>query len=138
MLFTKQALNELASATARCAAVHPSGCTSPDAVASWAASRGRTRSHLSVTADMVAVTMSTTCNGVGEMAQATITLPLRKGAMDLLPQLRGIPLVTLSGLTGRNIDKLMAAIFEAKASTSARHSGVVTLATRRWSGASTT
>lgn len=37
---------------------------------------------------------------------------LREECERLLPQLRGIPLVTLSGLTGRNIDKLMQAIFE--------------------------
>ncbi|MCW5720437.1 MAG: ribosome biogenesis GTPase Der [Devosia sp.] len=36
---------------------------------------------------------------------------LREACERLLPQLRGIPLVTLSGLTGRNIDKLMDAIF---------------------------
>lgn len=37
---------------------------------------------------------------------------LREACERLLPQLRGIPLVTLSGLTGRNIDRLMDAIFE--------------------------
>jgi GTP-binding protein len=37
---------------------------------------------------------------------------LREECERLLPQLRGIPLVTLSGLTGRNIDKLMEAIFK--------------------------
>lgn len=36
---------------------------------------------------------------------------LRAECERLLPQLRGIPLVTLSGLHGRNIDKLMKAIF---------------------------
>lgn len=36
---------------------------------------------------------------------------LREQCERLLPQLSGIPMVTLSGLTGRNIDKLMAAIF---------------------------
>jgi GTP-binding protein len=36
---------------------------------------------------------------------------LREACERLLPQLRGIPLVTLSGLTGRNIDRLMQAIF---------------------------
>jgi GTP-binding protein len=36
---------------------------------------------------------------------------LREECNRLLPQLRGVPLVTLSGLTGRNIDKLMEAIF---------------------------
>jgi GTP-binding protein len=37
---------------------------------------------------------------------------LREECERLLPQLRGIPLVTLSGLQGRNIDKLMKAIFD--------------------------
>jgi len=37
---------------------------------------------------------------------------LREMCERLLPQLRGVPLVTLSGLQGRNIDKLMAAIFK--------------------------
>ncbi|KKB12746.1 GTP-binding protein Der [Devosia geojensis] len=37
---------------------------------------------------------------------------LREACERLLPQLRGIPLVTLSGLTGRNLDRLMDAIFE--------------------------
>jgi GTPase len=36
---------------------------------------------------------------------------LREACERLLPQLRGVPLVTLSGLQGRNIDRLMAAIF---------------------------
>jgi GTPase len=36
---------------------------------------------------------------------------LREECERLLPQLRGVPLVTLSGLTGKNIDKLMDAIF---------------------------
>ena len=36
---------------------------------------------------------------------------LREECDRLLPQLRGVPLVTLSGLTGKNIDKLMEAVF---------------------------
>ncbi|MBI4921137.1 MAG: ribosome biogenesis GTPase Der [Devosia nanyangense] len=36
---------------------------------------------------------------------------LRADCEELLPQLRGVPMVTLSGLQGRNIDKLMAAVF---------------------------
>ncbi|WP_404404734.1 ribosome biogenesis GTPase Der [Pelagibacterium halotolerans] len=39
-------------------------------------------------------------------------LELRETCERMLPQLRGIPLVTLSGLQGRNIDKLMKAIFD--------------------------
>ena len=38
-------------------------------------------------------------------------LELREQCERLLPQLRGVPLVTMSGLQGRNIDKLMKAIF---------------------------
>jgi len=37
---------------------------------------------------------------------------LNEACERLLPQVRGVPLVTLSGLTGRNIDKLMQAIFD--------------------------
>ncbi|MCS6761177.1 MAG: ribosome biogenesis GTPase Der [Candidatus Devosia symbiotica] len=37
---------------------------------------------------------------------------LKEACERLLPQMRGVPLVTLSGLTGKNIDKLMAAIFK--------------------------
>ncbi len=36
---------------------------------------------------------------------------LREACERLLPQLRGVPLVTISGLQGRNIDRLMNAIF---------------------------
>jgi GTP-binding protein len=38
-------------------------------------------------------------------------IKIREACERLLPQLRGIQLVTLSGLQGRNIDKLMQAIF---------------------------
>jgi len=37
---------------------------------------------------------------------------LKEACERLLPQLRGIPLVTISGLKGRSFDRLMAAIFE--------------------------
>ncbi len=36
---------------------------------------------------------------------------LREQCERYLPQLRGVPLVTISGLQGRNLDKLMAAVF---------------------------
>jgi GTPase len=36
---------------------------------------------------------------------------LREKCDDLLPQMRGIPLVTISGMQGRHIDRLMTAIF---------------------------
>ncbi len=54
---------------------------------------------------------------------------LREACERLLPQLRGVPLVTLSGLTGRNIDKLMAAIFDIERSWNAH---VSTARLNRW------
>jgi GTP-binding protein len=39
---------------------------------------------------------------------------LREECERLLPQLRGVPLVTISGLQGRNIDRLMKAVFDAE------------------------
>lgn len=54
---------------------------------------------------------------------------LREACERLLPQLRGIPLVTLSGLTGRNIDRLMDAIFEIERSWNAH---VSTSRLNRW------
>ncbi len=54
---------------------------------------------------------------------------LREACERLLPQLRGVPLVTLSGLTGRNIDKLMDAIFTIERSW---NSHVSTARLNRW------
>ncbi|ODT79938.1 MAG: ribosome biogenesis GTPase Der [Pelagibacterium sp. SCN 64-44] len=54
---------------------------------------------------------------------------LREACERLLPQLRGIPLVTLSGLTGKNIDKLMDAIFTIERSW---NSHVSTARLNRW------
>ncbi|MBJ6988823.1 MULTISPECIES: ribosome biogenesis GTPase Der [unclassified Devosia] len=54
---------------------------------------------------------------------------LREECERLLPQVRGIPLVTLSGLTGKNIDRLMEAIFEVERSWNAH---VSTSRLNRW------
>jgi GTP-binding protein len=54
---------------------------------------------------------------------------LREACERLLPQLRGVPLVTLSGLTGKNIDKLMDAIFKIERSWNAH---VSTARLNRW------
>ena len=54
---------------------------------------------------------------------------LREACERLLPQIRGVPLVTLSGLTGRNIDKLMDAIFSIERSW---NSHVSTARLNRW------
>ncbi|MFD2649211.1 ribosome biogenesis GTPase Der [Devosia albogilva] len=54
---------------------------------------------------------------------------LREACERLLPQLRGIPLVPISGLTGRNIDRLMEAIFDIERSW---NSHVSTARLNRW------
>jgi GTP-binding protein len=57
---------------------------------------------------------------------------LREECERLLPQLRGVPLVTISGLQGRNIDRLMAAIFKIE---KAWNSHFSTAKLNRWLGA---
>jgi GTP-binding protein len=59
---------------------------------------------------------------------------LREECERLLPQLRGVPLVTISGLQGRNIDKLMQAIFAIERNW---NSHVSTAKLNRWLGAVT-
>jgi GTP-binding protein len=54
---------------------------------------------------------------------------LKEACERLLPQLRGIPLVTISGLTGRNLERLMDAIFEVEKSWNAH---VSTARLNRW------
>jgi len=86
MLFTRQALSELAVAGARCAALKPTGCTTPAEVKNWMVSQGKQRSMLRLTANMIVVSPTTACNGQTNMAQATITMPYSKGTLNLLPQ----------------------------------------------------
>jgi GTP-binding protein len=56
---------------------------------------------------------------------------LRQKCEDVLPQVRGVPLVTISGLQGRNIDRLMAAIFAAER---AWNTHISTAKLNRWLG----
>jgi len=56
---------------------------------------------------------------------------LRDKCEDLLPQMRGISLVTISGMQGRNIDRLMAAIF---ATERAWNTHISTAKLNRWLG----
>ena len=86
MIFAKQSLNELATATARCLAIKQSGCADASSAQGWAVNRGLARSNLQLTASNVTITVSATCAGVSNMVQATISMPWRKGAMTLLPQ----------------------------------------------------
>ena len=66
-----------------------------------------------------------------EDKQATL-VKLREECERLLPQLRGVPLVTISGLQGRNIDKLMKAIFTIE---QAWNTHLSTAKLNRWLGA---
>ncbi len=87
MMFAKQALNELAAATARCWAIKATGCGTTAETQSWAVARGAARSMLSIVSTDVLVSPSmTSCNGQNNMAKATISMTFRKGALLLLPQ----------------------------------------------------
>lgn len=86
MMFAKQSLNELATATARCMATKQSSCADAGSTQSWAVARGLARSNLQLTTGNVTINTSATCGGVSNMIQATITMPFKKGAMNLLPQ----------------------------------------------------
>lgn len=85
MMFTRQSLGEVATATARCFAIKATGCTDAASAQSWAVSRALARDNLALTTSNVAIT-TTTCNSVAGMAQVTVTTTWKKGAMTLLPQ----------------------------------------------------
>ena len=55
MMFAKQSLNELAAATARCAAIKATGCADTASAKSWAVSRGLARSNLQLSASNVTI-----------------------------------------------------------------------------------
>jgi Flp pilus assembly protein TadG len=86
MMFAKQSLNEVATATARCAAIKAPGCETIPNAQSWAVNRGLTRDNLNILAADVNVTLGATCSSVSNMAKATVSVALKKGAMTLLPQ----------------------------------------------------
>ena len=86
MMFAKQSLNELATATARCMATKQSSCADAGSTQTWAVNRGLARSNLQITTSNVVINANATCGGVSSMIQATITMPWKKGAMNLLPQ----------------------------------------------------
>ncbi len=86
MMFAKQALNELAAATARCAAIKATGCATISEAQSWAVARSLLRPSLSIRTTDVTVSQSTPCNGQSNMAQATISMVYKKGVLNLLPQ----------------------------------------------------
>jgi len=86
MMFAKQSLNELATATARCMATQQASCANATSTQTWAVSRGLTRNNLQLSTSNVTINTNATCGGVSGMIQATITTTWKKGAMTLLPQ----------------------------------------------------
>ncbi|MBW8744314.1 MAG: pilus assembly protein [Sphingomonas sp.] len=86
MIFAKQSLNELATATARCMAIKQVSCPDVASTQTWAVNRGLARSNLQLSTGDVAINLNATCGGVPNMIQATISMPWKKGAMTLLPQ----------------------------------------------------
>lgn len=86
MMFAKQSLNELATATARCMATKQSACADTTSTQTWAVNRGLARSNLQLVSGNVTINTAATCGGVSNMIQATISMPWKKGAMMLLPQ----------------------------------------------------
>jgi Flp pilus assembly protein TadG len=86
MVFARQSLNDLAAATARCAAIKATGCTDAASAQAWAVSRGLNHDNLQLATTDVAVLIGTSCNNVANMTKATISIPWKKGAMTLLPQ----------------------------------------------------
>ena len=64
--------------------------------------------------------------------KAAALAKLREQCEELLPQVRGVPLVTISGLTGRNIDRLMGAVFSIE---KAWNTHISTAKLNRWLGA---
>jgi len=86
MIFAKQSLNELATATARCMATKQTACANVSSTQGWAVSRGLVRNNLQLANSNVTIDTAATCGGVSNMIQATITMPWKKGAMMLLPQ----------------------------------------------------
>jgi len=82
MLFAKQSLNEVATATARCYAIKATGCSDAAAARTWAINRGLTRDNLAVND----VTFASSCDSGLVGAKVTVTTIFKKGAMTLLPQ----------------------------------------------------
>jgi len=86
MVFTKQSVTEIATATARCAAIKATGCTTAANAQNWAISRGLTRDNLHLAPENVEVITGTSCNGMPNMAKATISVAWKRAATAFLPQ----------------------------------------------------
>lgn len=83
MLWTQQALQEVASATARCMALGAEGCETPGATQTFARARALERG-VALTGATVTLQSDQTCSGEAGMVRAAIALPF-EAAGGLLP-----------------------------------------------------
>jgi len=74
MIWTQQALAEVASNTARCAGLGLSACSSASAVQAYAVNRA-SADGITLASSEVAVTTNQTCQGITGMSVVTITHP---------------------------------------------------------------
>ena len=82
LIFAKQSLNEVATATARCYAIKSSSCPDSSTARTWAINRGLARDNLAVSA----VTFASSCDNGLAGAKVTVSMAWKSGAMTLLPQ----------------------------------------------------
>jgi Flp pilus assembly protein TadG len=97
LVFTRQGLNELAQAGARCAALKAPGCTTETLAEGWTIAQGARRSNIFLAAGQVEINRGTTCRGQGGMAQAIIRLPYNSTALGLLPRNASVSTLTAIG-----------------------------------------
>ena len=83
-VWTYQTLQEVASNTARCAALGVPGCTTSDEVKSYAVSRA-TAGGVKLVAAAVTLTPATTCSSVAGMTKVAISSAYQGATTKLLP-----------------------------------------------------
>jgi len=83
-VWTYQTLQEVATNSARCAALNKTGCTNSSEVKSFAVARARA-SGLTLADTSVTLATAQTCNAMGGMTKVTISSPYAGATTRLLP-----------------------------------------------------
>lgn len=91
MVWTYQALQEIATTSARCAALGVTGCKTSSEVKTYAIARAAANG-IPLTAGAVTLTASATCSSVAGMTKVAISSAYQGGSTKLLPS----PLTTLN------------------------------------------
>ncbi len=84
LLWTEQAIQEVAANAARCMAIGTAPCKTSAEVQAFAQSRGADRG-VTLTLQTIATASNQTCNGATGMSKVTITLPYTSPIKGLLP-----------------------------------------------------